>query len=55
MLTAVVLVWSLANACPAVDRYRSQGFTDEQIEVLAKENRVPAWVIKWARRHCRAS
>lgn len=54
MIAAVALAWTLANTCPAVDRYRSQGFTDQQIETIAKENSVPTWVIRWAKHHCRA-
>jgi hypothetical protein len=53
MLTVIPLVLTLAAACPLVETYRSMGLTDVQIEAVARDHKVPAWVIAWARHHCR--
>lgn len=55
MVMTIYLAWSLANCCPLVEHYRSQGLNDAQIEQLAREHRVPEWVIRHAKRHCRAA
>lgn len=54
-LLAVYMSWSLANCCPVVNHYRAQGLSDIQIEQKAREHRVPEWVIRWAKKNCRAA
>lgn len=49
------LGWSLATACPLVNHYRGQGYTDEQIEQGARARGVPEWIITIARRRCKAA
>jgi hypothetical protein len=53
MFAVIPLVLSLAATCPAVEKYRTMGLTDAQIESIARDHKVPAWVIAWAQRHCR--
>jgi hypothetical protein len=55
MLLTIYLAWSLAHCCPLVERFRAQGYSDAAIEVLAREHGVPGWVIRWARRNCKAA
>lgn len=52
-LATIVLAWSLAHCCPLVSSYRAQGYSDAQIEAVAREASVPKWVIAWARRNCK--
>ncbi len=52
MLLTIVLGWSLANCCPVVNHYRAQGYTDEQIEQLARAHDVPEWIIRVAKARC---
>lgn len=54
MLAVFALALTLANACPAVEKGRAMGLTDAQIEQAARDHNVPAWMIVWAQRHCRA-
>lgn len=51
-MLAIVLTWSLLEACPIVNRYRAQGYTDQQIEEGARSRGAPEWVIKIAKRRC---
>jgi hypothetical protein len=53
VLIVVALSLSLSNCCPLVQQYRAQGFSDAQIEQIARERGVPRWIIAWAKRHCR--
>lgn len=55
MMLAIYLSWSLANCCPVVAHYRAQGLSDAAIEQLARDHKVPEWVIRWARKHCKAA
>lgn len=54
-LLTIYLSWSIANCCPVVNSLRAQGLSDQQIEEKAREHRVPEWVIRWAKRHCKAA
>lgn len=52
MLLTIALTWSLAHACPIVNHYRAQGYSDEQIEQGARDRGVPEWIIRLAKSHC---
>lgn len=52
MVLTIVLAWSFATACPIVNSYRAQGFTDAQIEEGARARHVPEWIIRIAKRRC---
>lgn len=55
MLATLYLGWTLAAVCPRVDRYRARGYSDTQIEEMARAAGVPEKVITWARRSCMRS
>lgn len=55
MVLTVVLAWSLATCCPLIEQARAQGLNDAQIEAAAHEHHVPAWIIAWAKWHCKKS
>jgi hypothetical protein len=52
MLTIILLSWSTANCCPAVNAYRAAGYSDPQIEQIAREHAVPEWLIAYAKKYC---
>jgi len=52
MMLAIVLTWSLTNACPLVNHYRGQGYSDAQIEEGARSRGAPEWLIRIAKRRC---
>lgn len=52
MLSVILLAWTISNCCPAVTSYRSAGYTDKQIEELARSSGVPEWIILYAKKHC---
>lgn len=39
--------------CAKLEGLKAQGWTDEALEAKAKELKVPAWVIRAAKRRCR--
>ena len=49
---ALVLSWSLAVTCPLVDAKRKQGYSDAEIEQMARAVHVPEWAIAYAKRKC---
>lgn len=52
MLTTIALVWSLAVTCPAVEAKRKQGYSDREIEQMARAVHVPEWIIEYAKKKC---
>lgn len=55
MILTITLAWSLASACPIVNSYRAQGYTDQQIEAGARERHVPEWIIRIAKARCKSN
>lgn len=50
-MLVVMLAWSLS--CVPVQKARAEGYTDQQIEVYARDTlHLPAWAIRWGRNHC---
>lgn len=52
MLLTILLAWSLAHACPIVEYKRKQGYSDREIEQMARAIHVPEWIIEHAKRRC---
>ena len=54
MLFTVALAWSLAVTCPLVNEKRKQGYSDAEIEQMARASHVPEWLIAYAKKKCSA-
>jgi hypothetical protein len=54
MLSIVLLTWQLSSICPLVRNMRNVGYSDAQIEEIARLRNVPEWVITFAKKKCGA-
>jgi hypothetical protein len=52
-MLAVALGWALYS-CADIEKFRSQGMTDAQMESYAHEQHIPQWVINRAKAKCKA-
>lgn len=53
MLLVTALALALSSPCPAVEKARAGGMSDQQIEDAARSRGVPENVIRWAKTHCK--
>lgn len=52
MIAIILLSWTINNCCPVVNTARAMGYNDVQIEQMARAQRVPEWIIAYAKKHC---
>lgn len=52
MLSVILLTWTVSNCCPVLQSLRASGYSDTQIEQLARAHSVPEWIIKYAKKNC---
>lgn len=48
----VALALQLTDVCPLVQQLRAAGYNDVEIAEIARSQKVPEWVIRYARKKC---
>lgn len=46
------LPMTLKSVCPFVYGKQVEGWSNAAIEQLARDNKVPSWIIRWAKKNC---